>query len=81
MSKGPGKERGMAKGNKIVIRAKRGKPTMVRVRLEGPTTLEEGRTLAAKLNAIIAQFNTLYFKRKDGTEILPKITATTETDT
>ena len=78
MSKKSGKNSDGSRRGKIIINAK--KSTVTRIRLAGPTTLDEGRELAAELNGVIARFNTLYFKRPDGTEILPKITSKTEMD-
>jgi hypothetical protein len=79
MGKKQSKESAPSRKDKIIINAKRG--TVTRLRLSGPTTLPEGRDLAAKLNSIIARYNTLFFKRPDGSEILPKISARTTTDT
>lgn len=61
---------------KIIIRPKRS--TTLRLKLTGPTTLPEGRELAAKINSVVAHYNTLFWKTKEGKEILPKISARTE---
>jgi hypothetical protein len=79
MSKKPGKDTSASRTDRVIIRAKRG--TVTRLKLVGPTTLQEGRALAARVNSIIAHSNTLYFKTPAGEEILPKISSRTERDT
>jgi hypothetical protein len=53
-------------------------PKTTKLRLSGPTTLAEGRDLAAELNAVVATFNTLYFMAPDGTLQTPRISVKTD---
>lgn len=49
----------------------------ITLKLKGPTTFDEGKTLAAELNAVIASYNTLYFMNEDGSLQDPRISAKT----
>ena len=60
---------------KVIIREKT--PYTLNLRLAGPTTFDEGTEFGAALNALIAQYNTLYFKNPDGTMQTPRIKAAT----
>jgi len=71
----PQPEAAPAARHKIIIRPKRS--TTLRLKLSGPTTLPEGRELAAKINGVVAHYNTLFWKTPEGKEILPKISART----
>ena len=61
--------------SKVIIKAKTA--YTVKIRLAGPATSDEGTELAADLNAVIAKYNTLYFKNPDGTMQTPRIKAVT----
>jgi hypothetical protein len=61
--------------NKVIIKEKTA--YTLKLRLAGPTTFDEGTELGAALNALIAQYNTLYFKNPDGTMQNPRIKAVT----
>jgi hypothetical protein len=60
---------------KVVIRARTA--YTLKLQLIGPATLDESTELAAKLNGLIATYNTLYFKNPDGTMQTPRIKAVT----
>jgi hypothetical protein len=74
MAKKP-KQRSASPGRKVVIREQT--PYTLKLRLNGPASLNESTVLAATLNGVIAKFNTLYFKNPDGTMRTPRIKAVT----
>ena len=59
----------------IVIKERKALTT--KITLQGPTTEDEGRDLAAALNAVIATYNTKWFLNPDGSRIEPRIVAQT----
>jgi hypothetical protein len=66
---------GNPRAGAIVIREK--KALTAKITLQGPTSEDQGRNLAAALNAVIATYNTKWFLNPDGSKVEPRIVAQT----
>jgi hypothetical protein len=75
MAKKDSTKLGKPRAGAIVIREK--KALTARITVHGPTTEDQGRDLAAALNAVIATYNTKWFLNSDGSKIEPRIVAQT----
>ena len=64
-----------ASGRVIILKGRA--KAIAKLTLHGPTEEPEGRALAAKLNAVVAIYNTRWFMNADGSKVTPRIEATT----